>query len=80
MSQEIPKNVQVPVVMAAVLWKALRNNNCPEMDLLASCMINQGLEIEGSSEEVYDYYESYRKRTRLHDVVFSNFSKKCCTL
>lgn len=59
MSQEIPKNVQVPVVMAAVLWKALRNNNCPEMDLLASCMINQGLEIDGSPEEVYDYYKEY---------------------
>ena len=59
MSQEITKNVQVPVVMAAVLWKALRNNNCPEMDLLASCMISQGLEIEGSAEEVYDYYKEY---------------------
>ena len=59
MSQEIPKNVQVPVVMAAVLWRALRNNNCPEMDLLASCMISQGLEIEGSAEEVYDYYKEY---------------------
>ena len=59
MSQPIPKKVEIPLVMAAVLWKALRNSNCPEMDLLASCMINQGLEIEGSAEEVYDYYKEY---------------------
>lgn len=58
MSQKLAE-VKIPITMAVVLWKALRESNAPEVDLLAACMITQGYEIDGSPEEIYDYYKEY---------------------
>ena len=54
------ETIKMPVVMALVAWRKLREVGAKnEADLIASNLIGQGIEIDGSADETFDFYSEY---------------------